>query len=548
MDSFEDLSLAPPLVEALAAEGFERPTAVQEAAIPVVRRGHNLLLRAGPGSGTLLAYGAGLLDRLEPGEGLPSAVVLVASAEGASRLASSLAPLANAVGLSVGALGAHWALPERSDILFSSTADLLASVRDAGVKLDSVRAFVVDGAAAIHQAHGLDDLETLVGLVPKDAQRVVVSIPVSTEVAAFAAAHLKGGVHLPPEAAVEAAPASVPERGAVRYRVAREARELDLLQLVSELFEAGARHVLVFCQTDDMAADVGDLLTLHGFVSGAPGDSASPVWLGTEELPARSLVEGLDDPESVATVSYHVPTDADSLDRRHGRGGPGTVLALSRELPHLRAIAPLAGYRLLPAPTPLPKRSADALNRFRRDVERVLKEEDVSPHLLVLEPLFRRHDPAEVAAALAHLVREARQSRPETADASQEGTPVRSTAQARVPAWVRLFISVGERDGVRPGDLLGAITGETGIEGSRVGRIEIRDNFSRIDVEESVAERVVRALNGTTLKGRSIRADFDRSSARKPQGRSGGRGKGPPGRGDRRRRDEGSGGSDGRSP
>ena len=65
MDSFEGLGLGPELVEALTSEGVEEPTPFQTAAIPVIRRGNNLLGRAGPGAGTLVAYGAALLDRLE---------------------------------------------------------------------------------------------------------------------------------------------------------------------------------------------------------------------------------------------------------------------------------------------------------------------------------------------------------------------------------------------------------------------------------------------------------------------------------------------------
>ena len=69
MESFEELGLAPELVVALGSEGVEEPTPFQGAAIPVIRRGNNLLGRAGPGAGTLVAYGAALLDRLEPGGG-----------------------------------------------------------------------------------------------------------------------------------------------------------------------------------------------------------------------------------------------------------------------------------------------------------------------------------------------------------------------------------------------------------------------------------------------------------------------------------------------
>jgi ATP-dependent RNA helicase DeaD len=75
-----------------------------------------------------------------------------------------------------------------------------------------------------------------------------------------------------------------------------------------------------------------------------------------------------------------------------------------------------------------------------------------------------------------------------------------------------LFISAGQRDGLRPADLVGAIAGEAGLTGDRIGRIEIRESFTVAEVEAAAADKVIRALNGTTLRGRSVRVDYDRRS------------------------------------
>ena len=104
---------------------------------------------------------------------------------------------------------------------------------------------------------------------------------------------------------------------------------------------------------------------------------------------------------------------------------------------------------------------------------------------------------------------------------------------------VRLYISLGERDEVGPGDILGAVTGESGIAGSQVGRIDIRDTFSIVEVEEPQAELVIRSLNGITVRGRSVRADYDRGRTK---------GQEPKSRGKRTRRESGSEGSRRASP
>ena len=102
-------------------------------------------------------------------------------------------------------------------------------------------------------------------------------------------------------------------------------------------------------------------------------------------------------------------------------------------------------------------------------------------------------------------------------------------AETRAPTgpapvtWARLFVGIGSRDDVRPADLVGTLAGEAGIPGSSIGKIEIRDSFSIVEVQAHVADKVIGAVNGTTIKGRSARVDYDRGGpARRPAARPGG--------------------------
>ena len=400
VESFEELGLPPELVEALAAEGIERPTPLQTDLIPLLRRGNSALARAGPGGGTLVAYGVPLLERIEPEGTAPRVAVLTASGAAAAALAESLARLGLATGHAVAALGSTWASPERADILFATPADLLATVRASRLRLEDLRALVVDGAATIQRADGLEDLETLVAFLPPTAQRVVISLPVTPEVRSFARAHVKKAGYVA-GAELAAKSETRPVRGVVLYRISRK-DDADIVRTVADILEEGARHVLVHCRSDDHAADVGDLLSLHGFLAGAPGDPSTPVWLGSRKHSAEaSILEGMAETGSVATFSVDVPAGAASLNRRHGQGAAAAVLVVSRELAHLKAIAAEAGYRLRPLPKP--PRASSELERRRGELLQVLKEEDLSSEMLLLDPLFERYDPMEVAAAASRL-------------------------------------------------------------------------------------------------------------------------------------------------
>ena len=498
MKSFEDLGVSPELTEALAADGIETPTPLQEAAIPILGKGNNLLLQAGPGAGLLAAWVVPVLGRVEPTEGGPRVLVLCATDDIAEGFAESVARLAQTTGHGIAALGSSWVLPERADILFSTPSALVAALAQSAVSVSDVETLVVDQAQLIESLTSLSDVEEVFDYLPTGGQRVLSALPMTEGVQDLADRHFKRTVTIPaPETT------GVPKRGTVRFRIAPEPTEAATLSVVDELLADGARHALVFCRSEDRAADVGDYLTLHGFTAGAPGDNAVPVWLGVDALEARSEAQGV---EGLVTISCDAPSDEDTLDRRHSMASDNVVIVLPREIAHLKSLGRRTGYETVPFPPPT--RAADAMSQLRETVERAMEEEDTAPYLLALEPLFQQHDPSEVAAAALALLRKKGMS-----SAPKAATTERTSAAAkapRTPAWSKLFIGVGERDGLLKGDLLGAITGETGVTGDAVGKIEIRESHSVVEVHDTVARKVIQAINGTTIKGRSVRADFDR--------------------------------------
>jgi ATP-dependent RNA helicase DeaD len=557
MMTFEELGVGAELVEALAAEGIEAPTSLQEEAVPVLRKGHSALVRGGPGAGVLAAWGVPLLDRLAPAVGGPVILVVVASEAVGIECARSLGRVGAAAGHRVAALGGPWALPGHADVVFGTASALLAAARGDSLTLSGVGALVVSGAGAVLDAEA-SEMAALLDVLPSQTeegepvQRVLVADPVTPAVRAFAAEHLSREVHIPSDAAqAEEASESAPvRRGTLRVRTLEGEEGMALAGLAGELLGEGeARHLLLFFRSEDRAADLGDLLTLHGFTAGEPGDATAPVWLATGGLDARKRMAaaGTGDAEEgageegpagtgVVAVSVDVPPDADELDRRHGASGsPGVVLARGRELAHLRRIARAAGQELVPFPTPDagPRNTAAA---FADALAEVIEGEDLAPYHLLVEGAVERWGGVEVAAALALVARrkdrlpgDARGVAGRGAGAVAPGGPGDAGGAAPPAAFVRLFLSVGSRDGIGPGELLGAITGESGIRGDQVGRIDVRDTFSRVEVDEPVAGTVIRALNGISIRGRSVRADYDRGVG---AGRDGG-GRGAPDRGGR---------------
>ena len=175
-------------------------------------------------------------------------------------------------------------------------------------------------------------------------------------------------------------------------------------------------------------------------------------------------------------------------------GIQAVVLTLAAHLPYLRSIAAL---------TPLPLRAAvdraqDRGAALRALVAERLARGDVDAELAMLAPLFEEHDPALVAGAILAISRQP--------SAVSETRP--STEQS---SWVRLFVTAGTKDRASAKDLVGALIKEAGLEKGQIGKIDVRETFSLVDVAPGVAEQAARRLSGVSIRGRRVTARPDRA-------------------------------------
>ena len=185
-------------------------------------------------------------------------------------------------------------------------------------------------------------------------------------------------------------------------------------------------------------------------------------------------------------------------------GVPPVFVVEPCQLPWLRRhFQPLTAVRVASA-ADLADRRAE---RVRSALAALIEAGDLDRELLALGPLFDRYDPADVAAAAVKGAGAGLLGGPGTEVAA---TPPDASAPGAVPAWAKLWIGVGKKDGVRPGDLVGAIVGETKLGADRIGKIEIRELYALVEVRAEDAERVAGALTGATMRGRRLTARIDR--------------------------------------
>jgi len=218
------------------------------------------------------------------------------------------------------------------------------------------------------------------------------------------------------------------------------------------------------------------------------------------------------------------------------------IIAQPGEIASLREVA---GGRLKPLNLAGPERRARDREEAVRHEPRAVLARGVPPREIIsLEPLLEEYDAAELAAAALHILDRERAQRRLSEGAAPADAPARSE-RAASPAggageMTRLFMTIGTRDGVKTGDIVGAIAGESGIPADRIGKVDVRESHTLVEVAAGDAASTIERVNGSMIRGRRVvvrgerdREERDRATAGRGDRPTGRGDRPPPGRGDR---------------
>jgi len=374
-------------------------------------------------------------------------------------------------------------------------ADALALVRGAALKLESVRAIVFVDANELLGTSG-DDVATLMSEMPKGTERVLVAGTVDSLVSSFLEAHMRRPRTI-------AHPAFAEGDASLHYLVVPRGNRASALRQVLDRFDPPRATVVA---TELSAAAAGRALASLGY--------------GTDDTLVRVRTHDVDAHEPLL-VSFGAPQDSTELQQLVDAKGETVVVLVAPE--ELSAFLRLAGSRAKPlATTSAPAAARAAEDALRDELRALMQARSLHRETLALEPLLDEHDALQVAAAALRMVElerekaRAKRPAPRAVEAPAVTAPVERVAPVGT-TFTKLFINVGERDGARKGDFVGAITGEAGISAEQIGNIDLRDSHSIVEVLSDVAEKVITALNGSTIRGRQVLAREDRGPTERPE-------------------------------
>jgi ATP-dependent RNA helicase DeaD len=536
LGGFQALGLSDGLVATLTSLGYEEPTPVQRETIPLMLAGGDLLAQAATGTGKTAAFALPLIQTLSGASGKRQtcAVVLVPTRELAMQVSEAIHRYARGTRLSVVPVygGSSMqqqirALDRGADIVVGTPGRVLDHIRRKTLHLEAVRVLVLDEGDEMLDMGFAEDIETILEETPETRQTTLFSATMPARILKIAERHLRAPKRVT-IAREKTAAGKMPRVRQLAY-IVRRAQKPAALDRILEMEDPTS--AIVFCRTRLEVDTLTETLNAHGYRAEALHGGMEQrqrdavmnrVRSGKTDLLIATDVaaRGLDIEQITHIVNYDVPAAPESYVHRIGRTGragrEGTAITLAEPREHrlLRSIEQLTKQKIEEATVPtVADLKARRLELTRASIRERLVAGDYDDTRVVVESLAQEFDLFDVAAAAIKMLdgregqdgRDGLESRPEPS--LRPSSPPHPSSLSNP---TRLFIGAGRKAGIRPGDLVGAITGEAGVTSKSLGAIEIADNFSLVEVSEDDADSIVKAMKGASLRGKKVTVRRDR--------------------------------------
>ncbi len=557
-NTFAQLELAAPLLQALEAIGYEKPSPIQAQTIPLLLAGRDVLGQAQTGTGKTAAFALPALSGLDLSQKQPQVLVLAPTRELAIQVAEAFQTYAaHLEGFHVLPIyggqdysGQMRGLKRGAHVVVGTPGRVMDHMRRGTLKLDGLKTLVLDEADEMLRMGFIDDVEWILEQTPPSRQIALFSATMPAEVRRIANSHLRN----PEQVTIKARQATT-ELIRQRYWPVSGTHKLDALTriLEAETFDA----MIVFVRTRLVTTDLAEKLSARGFAATAlNGDIAQAQRERTVDKLKKGKLDilvatdvaarGLDVDRISHVINYDIPHDTEAYIHRigrtgrAGRKGDAILFVAPRERRMLAAIERATGSKIEQMALPSTEMINDKrIAAFKQSISDTLAAGDLGFYSQLVEQYQAEHNvPAiEIAAALAQiaqgdsplLLKNKPTPRCETPFAGDEsGQPrgkgrrdkagrrddpfdsraeKRGARQKHLPppeGMERFRIEVGHSDQVMPGNIVGAIANEAGLDSKDIGRINIFDKYSTVDLPVGMPDDIFRDLKNTWVAKKKL--------------------------------------------
>jgi ATP-dependent RNA helicase DeaD len=555
--SFRDLALSAPILKALEEVGYESPSPIQAATIPHLLAGSDILGQAQTGTGKTAAFALPILSKLDLGKPGPQALVLAPTRELAIQVAEAFQRYAaHLKGFHVLPIyGGQSYEPQLArlkrgvHVVVGTPGRVMDHMKRGTLMLGALRHLVLDEADEMLRMGFIDDVEWILGETPKDRQVALFSATLPPEIRRIARTHMRSPVEVTIKSKTTTA-ANIRQR----YWLVSGVHKLDALTriLEAEPFDG----MLVFTRTKQSTVELAEKLEARGFAA-APlnGDIAQPVRERTIANLKSGKVDivvatdvaarGLDVERISHVVNYDMPNGTESYIHRigrtgrMGRNGEAILFIAPRERNLLKIIERATRQPIEPMELPTVEDvNEQRVARFKQRITDGLAAGESNLFRSLIEQYEREHNVPiiEIAAALAAIAQgdtplllDAKPKRPEPAPAAASEHAARDSRghgperppRKPVDDSIETYrIEVGHVHRVKPGNIVGAIANEAGLDGAHIGRIDIREDHSYIDLPAGLAKEMIAKLQNVRVAGQKLRLSLATDFTPKPMRRT----------------------------
>lgn len=541
ISSFSELKLNPSVMRALDDVGYETPSPIQAQTIPHILQGKDVLGQAQTGTGKTAAFALPLLSQIDLSTFGPQVLVLAPTRELAIQVAEAFGRYAKYLpGFHV--MPIYGGQDYRSQIrqlkrgvqvVVGTPGRVMDHMRRGTLQLDQLKTLVLDEADEMLRMGFIDDVKWILEHCPEQRQIALFSATMPREIRAIANQYL-----IDPEQVTIKVKTTTAETIRQRYWMVSGLHKLDALTRILEVENFDA--MIVFVRTKTATVELSEKLEARGYAAAAiNGDMAQNLRERTIErlknggldiLVATDVAaRGLDVDRISHVFNYDIPYDTEAYVHRigrtgrAGRSGEAILFVAPREKRMLRAIekATRKPIELMELP------STELINdkriaKFKQKISDTLAEQDLHFFQQLLEQYENEHNvPAiEIAAALAKLAqgskplllkaRVDKQNKTKTKEAKaktkQSDSQGKRSKAVRAEQGMEVFrIEVGHVHAVKPGNIVGAIANEAGLDSHYIGQIEIFDDHSLVCLPEGMPNEIFQHLKKTRVAGQRLK-------------------------------------------
>ena len=548
---FDGFGFSEALLKTLAEKGYSDPSPIQKAAFPELMLGRDLVGQAQTGTGKTAAFALPLLERLESGRKTPQVLVLAPTRELAMQVADSFkAYAAGHPHLKV--LAVYGGTDFRSqistlrrgvDVVVGTPGRVMDHMRQGTLDTSGLTSLVLDEADEMLRMGFIDDVEWILEQLPKERQVVLFSATMPPEIRRLSKRYLND----PAEVTIKT---KDQDGKLIRQRAITVPMSHKLEALQRVLDACGGEGVIIFARTKVITLTVAETLEAAGHqVAVLNGDvpqnqrertverlrSGSVDILVATDVAAR----GLDVERIGLVINYDMPFDSEAYVHRigrtgrAGRTGEAVLFMTPRERRFIRNLERATGQPIelmeVPGNTAINQGRLDRLRKRLSEASNVVAAN--SEENALIQELMQRVatelelTPEQIALAALKLaigpngllrkgdddwIQNTQRLDRDRGDRG-ERRERRTDRPARAPEenMQRYRVAVGHRDRVKPGNLVGAIAGETGLQGRSIGRIQIFDNHSLVDLPKGMPEDIFNSLRSLRVMNRELQITQD---------------------------------------